>query len=99
MFMILKGGHMDAMSDGTGFLRHVRACNNARLPGERRALSIGGVCVGWVSPAVAAALADHPAIRWDGDGMTLSEPAALPRATQEIPFSRPCRMKSATMRK
>ena len=75
---------MDAMSDGTGFLRHVRACNNARLPGERRALSIGGVCVGWVSPAVAAALADHPAIRWDGDGMTLSEPAALPSIARAL---------------
>ena len=46
----LKGETMD-----DGFLRHVRACNNAVLPGERLAFRIGGAQVGWVKPDVRGA--------------------------------------------
>ena len=45
------------------FLRHIRACTNADLPGQRSRLRIGGAEVGWVLPehAPCRALADRTA--------------------------------------
>ena len=37
-----------------GFMRHVAACNNARLPGRRARFHVGGQPVGWVLPEAAA---------------------------------------------
>ena len=37
-----------------GLMRHVLACNNARLPGARQPFRVGGHIVGWVSPQAAA---------------------------------------------
>ena len=34
-------------------MRHIRACNNAVLPGGRVPLSVDGMAVGWMTPAVA----------------------------------------------
>ena len=39
-----------------GFLRHVAACNNTRLPGGRLPLLVDGEAAGWVLPAVAERL-------------------------------------------
>ena len=64
--------------DDTGFARHVRACNNATLPGERTAFRIAGAQVGWLAPAVAATLAGRPEIHADRAGLTLTEPDLLP---------------------
>lgn len=63
---------------GTGFERHVRACNNASLPGARRPFRIGPDQVGWLAPPVAAALRDSGAARASADGVTLDDPGALP---------------------
>ena len=41
-----------------GLMRHVRACNNAVLPGGRVVLRLGGASIGWVLPEVAARLGD-----------------------------------------
>ncbi|HTR15570.1 MAG TPA: DUF4743 domain-containing protein [Acetobacteraceae bacterium] len=41
------------------FLRHIAACNNAELPGERLPFLLRGAAVGWVRPDFAAALARH----------------------------------------
>lgn len=73
----LKG---DAVADRTieGFLRHIRACNNARLPGNRLAFRIGAAQVGWVTPGFAARLAECPEIHAGLDGLTLADAAALP---------------------
>lgn len=73
----LKG---DAVADRTieGFLRHIRACNNARLPGNRLAFRIGAAQVGWVTPDFAARLAECPEIHAGLDGLTLADAAALP---------------------
>lgn len=57
-------------------LRHLAACNNARLPGDRLPFSIGARQVGWVKPALAAALADFNAIASDATHVTLAEDAA-----------------------
>jgi 8-oxo-dGTP pyrophosphatase MutT (NUDIX family) len=60
-----------------GFLRHIRACQSAALPGERLAFHIGADPVGWVRPALAAALAGFPEIEATATRITLTVPAAL----------------------
>jgi 8-oxo-dGTP pyrophosphatase MutT (NUDIX family) len=68
---------LDQHAKESGFQRHVRACNNAVLPGGRLAFRIGGTPVGWVAPAAAEALAAFPAIRVSAAGVELTEPEAL----------------------
>jgi 8-oxo-dGTP pyrophosphatase MutT (NUDIX family) len=67
-----------------GYLRHVRACNNAVLPGERLAFRIGAVQVGWVKPDFAARLAAFPEIATAADGVTLTDAAALPAIARRL---------------
>jgi 8-oxo-dGTP pyrophosphatase MutT (NUDIX family) len=62
----------------TGFARHVRGCNNARLPGERLPFRIGAVQVGWLAPRMVGALAGFPGVEIDPDAVTLTDAAALP---------------------
>jgi hypothetical protein len=57
-------------------LRHVAACNNARLPGERLPFRIGAAAVGWVRPALAAELAGFAAVSVAGDEVVLAAEAA-----------------------
>lgn len=73
----LKGKRVDHAAAIGGFLRHIRACNNARLPGERLAFRLGETRVGWVKPELAAALAGFPDVTADAAGVTLHDPAAL----------------------
>jgi len=61
----------------SGFLRHIRACNNAILPGGRLPFSIGAEQVGWVKPALAGVLAAFPHVTTGPDGVHLNDPAAL----------------------
>jgi 8-oxo-dGTP pyrophosphatase MutT (NUDIX family) len=67
-----------------GFLRHIRACQSATLPGERLAFHIGADPVGWVRPALAAVLAGFPQIETSATRITLTAPAALPAIAQEL---------------
>lgn len=60
-----------------GFLRHIRACNNADLPGDRLPFRIRTEQVGWVKPAFAAKLAEFPQIVRTTDGVTLTDAGAL----------------------
>ena len=60
------------------FLRHIRACNDAVLPGGRLPFFLGGERVGWVKPGLAAVLARFPDILVDSGGVTLRAPEALP---------------------
>jgi len=64
-------------TDISGFLRHIEACRNALLPGDRLALWIGEARVGWVGPSAATALRGFPEIATTKDGFRLTEPAAL----------------------
>jgi thiamine pyrophosphokinase len=66
------------------FLRHIRACNNARLPGGRLPFRIGEVPVGWVLPALAEALAGFPAIERRADGIVLHAPGELPAIARTL---------------
>jgi 8-oxo-dGTP pyrophosphatase MutT (NUDIX family) len=61
----------------SGFLRHIRACNNAVLPGGRLPFSIGAEQVGWVQPALGRVLARFPQVMAGPDGVRLGDPTAL----------------------
>ena len=69
---------MTSEAQVTGFLRHIRVCNNARLPAERLPFLIGDAHVGWVRPALAEALAAFPQVGSAAGGITLHDAAALP---------------------
>ena len=56
--------------------RHIAACNNAVLPGERLPFRIGTTPVGWVRRNFARALADFGSISAGDDGATLAADAA-----------------------
>ena len=75
----LKGETMDE-----GYARHVRACNNAALPGERLPFRIGAALVGWVKPDLATRLAAFPEISAAPDGVTLTDAAALPAIARRL---------------
>jgi len=81
---VLKGDHVRASPDIDGFLRHIQACQSANLPGERVAFRIGAAQVGWVAPAVAAALAARPEVRRAADGLRLSRGELLEPIGQEL---------------
>jgi len=68
----------------SGFLRHLRACNNARLPGGRIAFFIGTSQVGWLKPAVADALRGFPGVTPLGDGLSLTDPDSLPNIAKTL---------------
>jgi hypothetical protein len=78
-FISLKGETMDA-----GFLRHVRNCNNAELPGARLPFRIGRAQVGWVKPDLAAKLGAFPEISAGSDGVTLTDAAVLPAIARQL---------------
>ncbi len=76
---------MQGSQSEPGFLRHILACHTASLPGARVAFRIrrgegGGkdAPVGWLLPPIAAALAEFPEIESGPEGVTLTDPAALP---------------------
>ncbi|HET6607934.1 MAG TPA: DUF4743 domain-containing protein [Rhodopila sp.] len=80
-------------SVGHGFLRHLWACNNAVLPGERLAFLIGASRVGWVLPAVAEAIAGQPAVETQPDAVVLHDPAALQTLVRTLADRRLCRLR------
>lgn len=80
----MKGKGVGDTATIGGFLRHIRGCNNARLPGERRPFRFGETPVGWVKPDLAAALAGFPAVTADATAVTLNDPAALASITATL---------------
>ncbi len=80
-----KANDVEPETNLSGFFRHIAACRNARLPGERVRLSIGGAVVGWVGPAVAAVLGAFPEVSSGPNGdLRLTEPAALERIARAL---------------
>jgi 8-oxo-dGTP pyrophosphatase MutT (NUDIX family) len=67
-----------------GYLRHIRTCNNAQLPGIRRPFRIGTTQVGWVRPDLAARLGDFSQITINASGVTLADGAALPAIARQL---------------
>jgi 8-oxo-dGTP pyrophosphatase MutT (NUDIX family) len=58
------------MADGAPdfFMRHLRLCRNAVLPGRRAAFRIGPDAVGWLLPEFAATLSQSTGLTPDADG-------------------------------
>jgi 8-oxo-dGTP pyrophosphatase MutT (NUDIX family) len=75
---------LDQHREDSGFQRHVRACNNAELPGERILFLIGEQPVGWIAGRVALALEGMEAVRFGGDRITLTDPVALPWIARDL---------------
>jgi 8-oxo-dGTP pyrophosphatase MutT (NUDIX family) len=66
-------------------MRHILACNNAQLPGNRLKFWIGSAPVGWVKPDFAQRLLQfEPVITQSEDGLLLHEPAALTDMAREL---------------
>jgi 8-oxo-dGTP pyrophosphatase MutT (NUDIX family) len=61
----------------SSFLRHLRSCNNAVLPGGRLPFLLGETSVGWLRPALAQALAGFPQIAVADGKVVLHDAAAL----------------------
>ena len=59
-------------------LRHIQACNNFAVPGDRLPLNLAGQRVSWLRPDLAEALVALGA-RAEAGGVTLDDPAELPR--------------------
>jgi hypothetical protein len=67
-----------------GFQRHVRACNNARLPGARTPFLISDQLVGFVPAPVRAALVGLPDITCTPGHVALDDPASLPAVARHL---------------
>jgi hypothetical protein len=80
----LKGERLHQYKESTGFQRHVRACNNAELPGGRVRFLIGDQPVGWVPPHIVSALLDTPGILCADDHVMLANPGALPGIARDL---------------
>ncbi len=65
-------------------MRHIRACRNAVLPGERLAFRIGSAPVGWVGRTLASALTGLSEVRREGDAVVLTDGAALPAVARAL---------------
>jgi 8-oxo-dGTP pyrophosphatase MutT (NUDIX family) len=68
----------------SGFLRHVRSCSNAVLPGERLPFRLGEAQVGWVRPALVPALAAFTQVTVAGGDVVLRDAAALPGIARSL---------------
>lgn len=62
----------------------MRACNNAKLPGERLEFQVGDAAVGWVPARIVSALRDSPVVRCGEDRVTLCDPPALPSLARDL---------------
>lgn len=75
---------MTTEAQTSGFLRHIRGCNNATLPGERLPFLLREAQVGWVRPALAQALAGFPEVALADGKVVLRDAAALPNIARSL---------------
>ena len=69
------------------FMRHLRLCRNASLPGGRLAFRIGADAVGWLKPEFAAELSRVADLSADADGgitLPFDRAADLPAIAEEL---------------
>ena len=77
----------------SGFERHVRACNNAVLPGDRIGFFVVDQAVGWIAGPIASALDAMPSIRRAADRVVMTEPTALPGIVRVLSERGLCRLR------
>ncbi|MBS0980586.1 NUDIX hydrolase [Acetobacter thailandicus] len=63
-------------ADNAPFLRHLRQCNTAVVPGERSPFTLGMHHAGWIDPVIAGRL-EQEGLGSQDSGFTLTDPAAL----------------------
>ena len=80
----LKGEAVLTETRAQGFHRHIAACTDAILPGERLAFHVGPDRVGWLRRDLAAILAGFPSITVTGDRVTLTDGTALAAIAQDM---------------
>ena len=81
------------MTDAERLGRHVAACNNAALPGGRRALRLDGAVLGWVRPALAPILEAHGARQGPDGGFDLGGPVAWDSLAAKLAEAGHCRLR------
>jgi 8-oxo-dGTP pyrophosphatase MutT (NUDIX family) len=80
----LKGNRVTIETAIDGFLRHIRDCQNAILPGDRRPFLIGERQAGWVKPVIAEALQRYPGVEARAESVVLRDGAILPRLAEAL---------------
>ncbi|KXV76278.1 NUDIX hydrolase [Acetobacter cerevisiae] len=70
-------------SDDTPFLRHLRQCNTAVVPGARFPFSLGGKAAGWIAPSLTDAL-EQRGLGSRVQGFALHNPADLEPLGEEL---------------
>lgn len=63
-------------SDATPFLRHLKQCNTAIVPGARFAFTLGGAPAGWIDPNIADRL-EQEGLGTRTTGFSLADPTKL----------------------
>lgn len=66
------------------FDRHFAACNNAKLPGDRLPLRLGGAQVGWLRPEFARNLDGLPGFRVGPEAVAVARADALQEAARAL---------------
>lgn len=82
--VIGKASRLDQPTLDTGFHRHVRACNNAVLPGRHIPFHIGHQQVGWLDPAMADVVRALPGFVATPVHVALTRPESLPAAARSL---------------
>lgn len=68
-----------------GFMRHIRACNTATLPGKRLPFRVNGVLAGYVDPEIVPALKDMGLTEDSASGgLSLPDPTRLESIGEEL---------------
>ena len=81
----MSSRHHDAhTASSAGYWRHIQACNNAVLPGDRLAFLIGDAQVGWVGPKLAEVLAAFEQVQVSPGRVMLDDANALPRVGKAL---------------
>jgi hypothetical protein len=88
-----KGEGVEAALNISGFDQHIRACNNADLPGERLPFHLAGQPVGWVPPDVVAVIGAAPSVRRAGGRVYLDDPAAMPDLVARLAAQGLCKLR------
>jgi 8-oxo-dGTP pyrophosphatase MutT (NUDIX family) len=79
-----------------GFQRHVHACNNAALPGDRIPLLIDGQGIGWVPPRIVTAVSGMQGVECADTHVTLRDPSGLPGVARALSELGLCRVRGET---
>ena len=79
------------LTDARRLARHIAACNNAGLPGDRLALRLDGVLLGWIDASLLPLLDEPGLAAAPGGGFDLPDAAMLSRLAGRLVEAGHCR--------